>query len=189
MKLIKNFIIFLTILFLSSQTFAENVDQFLRTVDLTKLVGDEYVLNLEAQMKRQGGSTNNIDQLNQFIALVTDYNVGNTKITEFDSSQNITKQVTKEGPWIGVARFKQSEIPANPLQEGIQVCKDYASTNKIARVTIYKTQNTSQIIYDYAFKLPGAPSHYCQEVLYTPATRSCELGMVVKCEHHYKSHP
>lgn len=112
-----------------------------------------------------------------------------TVVTEFDSSQQKLKQMIYGMPWIGVADFTQADLPHVSLQDGLQMAKACLPTvgdavsDQVARVAIYKTLNTRQFVYDYAFKYANADSNYCQEILYTPVTQQCELGRVVLC--HY----
>jgi hypothetical protein len=165
-----------------------DVDKLFKKIDLTKLTGTNHAHNLMAQLSDPAASTDNINDMNDFIALSVNTN-NQTIIVEFDKNQNISKKITMPMPWVGVANFHKKEIPDTSLQEGLQAVRSCMSekgttlSEQITRVAIYKTLNTQQIVYDYVFKNENLPDGFCQEMLYTPDTRDCEAGMQVTC--HY----
>lgn len=81
--------------------------------------------------------------------------------------------------WLGVAQYSNHEILYD-LQLGFQQVKaNYNIPNaRAGRVTIYKTLNTGQIVYDYAVQI--SPT-LCQEYLFTPLTQGFQLGFRVNC--------
>jgi hypothetical protein len=87
-----------------------------------------------------------------------------------------------------VDHFTQNQIPALKLQDGLQLVKSCIATKmhrpapeRIHRITIYKIVQTSQVIYDYVFVMPRFSPGTCQEILYTPDTGDCEMGMSTVC--------
>jgi hypothetical protein len=162
-------------------------DQLFRTVDLMKLLGTDTPVNLQAQMKNPDAKTHNINDLDSFIAIGVIVPTYHTMIVEFDQDQNIMHSSYVDSPWVGVAYYHQSEIPALSLQQGltaVQACMAKSGTttpDDITRVVIYKTLNTSEIIYDYVFKDDSLPKKSCQEFLYSPSTDRCQKGMVTNC--------
>lgn len=193
MKLIKNSCAAAILLFLSSYTLANTLDvnKYLREVNLTKLINQEKSRNLSAQMNDPTGqaATRNIDEMSDFFVLAVNQK-NQTIMTEFDGQQNILSQNIKDFPWIGVKDFSQTgdlnKVPTT-LQEGLQLVqtcmarKQYPLSGEVHRVTIYKMQQTDQMVYDYAFKNPELPSSICEEILYIPATGECYNGAHVMC--------
>jgi hypothetical protein len=187
-------IIFIVLFLFCTSAFASNetidVDQFLRTVDLTKIIHTNRVLNLEAQMSDPKVNTTNIDDMTDFLALTSKgKGVIATWIAEFDGQSNILDQKAYQLPWIGVDHFIQNQIPPVKLQDGLQLVKSCIATKlhkpapeKIHRVVLYKTIQTKQIIYDYIFAMPEIlSSDVCQEILYVPDTGDCEMGLQTLC--------
>lgn len=82
--------------------------------------------------------------------------------------------------WIGVAQYSNREILYD-LQYGFERVKaNYNMPNaRAGSVTVYKTLNTGQLVYDYAVVL-RAPN-ICREYLFTPATGGFQLGFQVNC--------
>jgi hypothetical protein len=168
-----------------SQTNSFDTDKFLRTIDLQKLLEKNKALNLIAQLSDPSASTSNVDDMDDFIGIA---NIDTGSIfTEFDRYQDILQQIRMPFPWIGVAEFKQHQIPAITLQQGfesVQSCMAQQGepvSNTISRVVIYRTINSSHIVYDYLFTDKQLPWGTCQEVLYDPIGKNCEYGMIDNC--------
>ena len=98
----------------------------------------------------------------------------------FNKSLQNKGQVTIPG-WIGVARYSNHAIAAD-LQAGLlAVIAHFNLVNATAaNVVVYKTINTSQIVYDYSIPIRSTPS-ICQEYLFTPSTHGFQLGMAGAC--------
>lgn len=179
------------IAFFSTCVYSKNtidVDNLLKTADLTKLVGNSHALYLTAQTKDSSIVTSFVNELDDFVVLTSSVEEDNsTVITEFDQYQNVLKTVSLPEPWLGVALYLPAEIPALPLQDALQLVqscmadKGDPTPTEISRVTVYKTQRTAQMVYDYVFRDPNYPAGVCREVLYTPDTEDCERGMIVNC--------
>lgn len=163
------------------------VDAVLRKADLPKLIGTPEAVNLAAQPLDPKGSSVDVNTFNEFVALGVVSNPSvQTNMTSFNRDQVVLKKISIAGPWIGVAKYTQNEMPNVMLQDGlvaVQACMQKKGTptpsKEVSSVVIYKTLNTAQFVYDYSFKVPG--QSYCQEVLYTPATQGCEFGMQKAC--------
>lgn len=165
-----------------------NIDRFLKNVDLIKFIGKNHPANLGAQMRDPNASTRNVDELENFLAIGVLYPENNTVMTEFGIDQQIINTKTFDSPLLGVMEFSQKEIPMISLQQGLESLRTCMANQgvgvpeKITRLFIYKTVNTSDIVYDYVFKYGP---HACQEVLYTPAKgmhpEQCQMGMAVNC--------
>ena len=170
-----------------------NVDHLFKHAHLKRLIETSKARNLEAQTKDPDASTSNISDLTDFIAIGVIDPEGYTLITEFNKHQRIMEQAAYSESWLGVDNFLQKEIPNVTLQEGLDAVKTCMADKgdplpeKISRVIIYKTINTSQIIYDYLFRDPNLYPGVCQEILYTPATGACEIGMKVYCHYDVKN--
>lgn len=166
-----------------------NVDSLFKTADFVKIIGTDKVLNLMAQMSNPKATTPNINELNEFIVLSTVQPDYYTVIASFDKDQKIIKKVTYDEPWLGVSYLSQNELPSLTLQDGLQLAnacmlnKGQQIPDQVARVVIYKTINTQQIIYDYVLRNPKAKPGVCEEVLYSPATGECQNGLRPRC--HY----
>jgi hypothetical protein len=97
---------------------------------------------------------------------------------------NFNRQLQNKGQrslpgWIGVAQYSNHEIFYD-LQEGFQRVKaNYNMPNaRAGHVTVYKTINTGQLVYDYAVQISG---NVCQEYLFTPMTGGLQRGFQVNC--------
>lgn len=166
---------------------SENVDSILRHANLPKLIGTNEAVNLAAQPLDPKGSSNNVNTFNNFVALgVVSSPSVQTNMTSFNKKQIILQKTSMAGPWIGVARYTQNEIPNVLLQTGfmdVQACMSKKGTptpsKEVTNVVIYKALKDAQFVYDYSFKIPNKT--FCQEVLYIPATKSCTFGMQKSC--------
>ncbi|TAK77618.1 MAG: hypothetical protein EPO11_02455 [Gammaproteobacteria bacterium] len=166
-----------------------DIDTILKQADLQTLIGTDKAVNLGAQYQNPNASTNDVNNFNDFIAVGDlPWPIAHTNMTSFDANQTILHNRTRYQSWVGVANFKQDEIPDVSLQDGlmaVQVCmqqhRNPTPSDQVAHVIIYKTLNTARIVYDYAFIDPALTKGHCQEVLYTPATKSCEEGAVTMC--------
>jgi hypothetical protein len=166
-----------------------DVDNFLRTVDLMPITHTEQVINLDAQLSDPAASTTNINDMTDFLAMSSkSEGMVKTWIVEFNSQSTVLAQKAYRSPWVGVGQFKQSQIPTVKLQDGLALVKSCIATKmvkpapvKVHRVVIYKAIQSGQIVYDYIFKMPRLSEGSCQEILYTPDTNDCEMGMVVAC--------
>lgn len=173
----------------SSKEIIIDVDNFLRTVDLTKIIYTNNAVNLVAQLSDPTASTVNIDEMTDFFAMGSkDKGLINTWLVEFNNQSEALAQKNYRLPWIGVGKFIQSEIPKVKLQDGLQLVKSCIATKmlrpapeKIHRVVIFKAIQTNQMVYDYVFVTPRLPAGQCQEILYTPDTGDCQMGIVVAC--------
>jgi hypothetical protein len=173
---------------------SNTVDSVLKQADLPKLIGTNQAVNLAAQPMDPKGSSKDVNSFNDFIAIgVVSTPTMHTNMTNFNQQQIILKKVTRNEPWIGVAQYLQKDIPNLSLQDGlvaVQACMKKkgkpAPSQDVAHVTIYKTLNTAQFVYDYAFKMPGKTTS-CQEILYTPVTQDCEMGMQTDCHIHIEA--
>ena len=167
-----------------------SIDELFKSADLMKLINTKQAVNLQAQLSDPKASTAYVSDLNEFVArgvLFDQYDVGSTFVTQFDMDQTILHKIQYPVPWIGVQEFTQSELPTVSLQEGLELVKSCMAGKKefisdqITRVTIYKTIQSGQMIYDYVFKDSMLRPDLCQEVLYVPKTGDCEKGMIIKC--------
>lgn len=162
-----------------------DVDGFLKSANLTKIIGSDIALNLEAQLSDPNAATTQISDLGDFIVLT---DIGNeATAVEFDQFQNVLQSKNYKAPWLGVATYQQKDIPQVSLQNGLQLVQECMADkgdptpNEITRLVIYKTLNTTEMVYDYVFKDPNYDAGVCREVLYTPSTEDCERGMLVHC--------
>jgi len=139
----------MVLVFLPIITKSENlsVDSILRQANLPKLIGTNEALNLAAQPLDPKGSSINVNTFNNFIALgVVSSPSVQTNMTSFNEKQVILQKASMAGPWIGVARYTQSEIPNVLLQTGlmdVQACMSKKGTptpsKEVTNVVIYKT--------------------------------------------------
>src|SRR5579872_594702 len=190
---IKNKItIFVTIFLLSFSLAArsdDTIDTILKQADLPSLIGTDRAVNLGAQFQDPNASTTDVNMFNDFIAIgVLPVLITHTNFASFDSNQTVLKKATRYQSWFGVDSYRQAEIPDVTLQDGlvaVQSCMakrhNPTPSNQVANVIIYKTLNTARMIYDYAFIDPSLSPGNCQEILYTPATKTCEVGGVTAC--------
>jgi hypothetical protein len=81
--------------------------------------------------------------------------------------------------WLGNSPYSNHEIFYD-LQAGFsQVKARFNLPNaRAGNVTVYKTTNTKQIVYDYAVSLTPT---LCQQYLFTPATGDMQKGMQASC--------
>ena len=81
--------------------------------------------------------------------------------------------------WVGVAQYSNSDMTYD-LQSGFdQVKTAYKMpAARAGHVTVYKTINTGQLVYDYAVQKTKT---MCREYLFTPATGGIQFGFVVPC--------
>jgi hypothetical protein len=105
-------IIFIASLFLlcTSSAFSSNetidVDNFLRTVDLTKIIYTDRPVNLDAQMSNPNASTMNVDEMSDFLALGTkSKGTIKTWIAEFDSQSNVLSRKEYLSPLVWCGSF------------------------------------------------------------------------------------
>jgi len=176
-----------------------NVDKLMRNVNLMKLIDDRNAKNLHAQMKNPKKSTQFINELDEFIAVGFKLQpFEKTTIVEFNKNYKELKRKIYFEPWFGVGEFNPKEIPTTTLQQGwenAQSCMERqgdAIPKELKRVVIFKTLNTSRIIYDYVFEDPKGMSGICKEVLYTPIQKNvsketCERGVVTTCHFDIKN--
>ncbi|MGA7676011.1 MAG: hypothetical protein WCA78_13315 [Rhizomicrobium sp.] len=153
---------------------AETLTQFFGTSDLTALAKDTMVLNLEAQSATKTAQTD-VNAFDDFFLI----NGTGKLVVNFDSALHNKGEVAIPG-WIGVARYSNHMIKSD-IQAGYEAVKaKYKLTSPLGHVTIYKTLNTSQLVYDYAVEQsPG--DTVCQEYLYVPAKHAFQVGMTVGC--------
>lgn len=163
-----------------------DVDHYLRTVDLTKLVNQNTVRNLSAQLIDPLATTDKVDDMTDFFAIAVN-DASDTTLTEFDTLQTILKQSIVHQPWVGVGDYAQSDIPRTTLQEGLDLvktcmaAKGHALSGQIHRVTVYKIVQNQQMIYDYIFQDASLPPNQCQEILFAPSIGDCQIGLKVNC--------
>jgi hypothetical protein len=122
--------------------------------------------------RQQGRAQADVNAFNDFYLI---NGIGKLKVRFNGQLQNLG-QVALPG-WLGVAQYSNHEILYD-LQLGFQQVKaNYNIPNaRAGRVTIYKTLNTGQIVYDYAVQI--SPTS-CQEYLFTPLTQGFQLGFRV----------
>jgi hypothetical protein len=151
----------------------ETLTQFFSTSDLTALSQGPNVMNLAAQSLKKKP----VADLNTFDDFFLINGTG-TLVVNFDHALKNKGEVKIPG-WVGAAAYSNHDIKTD-LTAGFQaVMKAYAPKGMLANLVVYKTLNTSQMVYDYAFTIPGSQS--CQEYLYVPALGSTELGMTKGC--------
>jgi hypothetical protein len=83
--------------------------------------------------------------------------------------------------WIGVAQYSNHDISAD-IQDGFEKVKAryHMPAANAGHVTVYKTLNTGQLVYDYAVQRTSGAAR-CQEYLFTPATGGFQLGLQTAC--------
>jgi hypothetical protein len=152
---------------------AQSLTFFFNTAFLDPLAKSPLLLNLTAQSANKVAQAD-VNAFNEFYLI---NGIGKLKVRFNGQLQNLG-QVALPG-WIGVAQCSNHEILYD-LQMGFQQVKvNYNIPNaRAGRVTIYKTLNTGQIVYDYAVQI--SPT-LCQEYLFTPLTQGFQLGFRVNC--------
>jgi len=154
---------------------AQSLTQFFQSANLDPLAHSPMLLNLEAQSASKTAQPD-VNAFDDFFLI----NGPGKLVVNFDKQLQNKGDVPLPG-WIGVAQYSNHAITAD-LQEGFEKVKaHYKMPNaKAGHVTVYKTLNTGQLVYDYAVqRTPGAPS--CQEYLFTPSTGGFQLGMQTGC--------
>jgi hypothetical protein len=151
-----------------------SLTDFFKTSNLQPLAGTPMLLNLGAQMDHRTFQ----QDVNNFDDFMLIDGTGKKRVV---FNRHLMNQGTMTlGGWMGVAQFDNHTISSD-LQAGWQAVKaKYSLTNGVAHVIVYKTINTSQLVYDYAVQL-GSSGMDCQEYLYTPATGGFQLGMRTGC--------
>jgi len=131
-------------------------------------------LNLIAQSTTHTPQAN-VNAYNDFYLI---NGLGKLKVRFSGNLQNLG-QVHIPG-WIGVLQYHNSEIISD-IQFGFQQVKTHFNmpNARAARVVVYKTINTHQIVYDYVVQTTS--SLRCQEYLYTPITGGYQRGMITGC--------
>jgi hypothetical protein len=150
------------------------LSKFFSTANLQPLAGTPTVLNLAAQMDHRTMQ----DDMNKFDEYMLISGDGKKRV--FFNRHLMSQGTMNIGNWIGVAPFDNHTVTPD-IEAGWQAVKTkYSLTRGAAHVIVYKTLNTSQLVYDYAAPV-GHSDMDCQEYLYTPATRSMQLGMKTMC--------
>jgi len=151
-----------------------SLTQFFATSNLEPLSGTPTLLNLGAQTANRVF----VQDVNTFDNFMLINGSGKKRVV---FNRHLTNEGSLNlGSWIGVAQFDNHTITSD-LQAGwLAVKAKYSLTNGVAHVIVYKTINTSQLVYDYAVQL-GSSGMNCQEYLYTPATGDFQLGMQTGC--------
>ncbi|MBV8978558.1 MAG: hypothetical protein JO261_04425 [Alphaproteobacteria bacterium] len=151
-----------------------SLTQFFATSNLEPLSGTPTMLNLGAQMDHRTFQ----QDVNNFDDFMLIDGTGKKRVM---FNRHLMKQGSMAlGSWVGVAQFDNHSITAD-LQAGWQAVKaKYSLTTGLAHVIVYKTLNTSQLVYDYAVQL-GNSDMNCQEYLYTPATGAFQPGFRTGC--------
>lgn len=173
-----------------------DVDALLKNADLINLITQNQAINLIAQLKDPDATAHTVEDFDDFIAVgglqLSDQSI----YTEFDKDQNILQKQIQDNPApLGVQEFIQKDIPSFTFEDGLKHVKTcmadqgQAIPDEITRIIVYKTINTNQVVYDYAFKKSNGR---CQEVLYTPPQpgvehEQCEYGMDVDCHFDFSN--
>ncbi len=153
---------------------AQSLTSFFQTANLFPLAQSPTVLNLVAQSTTKTPQAN-VNAFNDFFLI----NGPGKLVVNFNKNLQNKGQVPIKG-WIGVLPYSNHEIFSDIQREFDQVKARYNMPNaRAARVTVYKTVNTHQLVYDYAVQTTSSVS--CREYLYTPATNGFQLGMVTRC--------
>lgn len=153
---------------------AQNLTTFLSTSDLTKIARTSEVRDLAAQNAAKTGSQD-VNTFDDFYLI----NGTGHLVVNFDHSLKVKGQAEIPG-WFGPASMSNKEITAD-IQDGwLVVKKAFGLSGPVANVTVYKTLNTSQIVYCYT-ALPADSNNMCMQYLYTPATKKTEPGMKATC--------
>lgn len=159
-----------------SPVYAQSLTFFFKTAYLEPLAQTPTVLNLAAQSSRKVPQAD----LNAFDDYFLINGNGRLKVNFNRQLQN-KGQVDLPG-WVGVAPFNNFAISYD-LQSGFERVKEHFGmpTARAARVTVYRTFNTGQLVYDYA--VPNLPTtgSSCREYLFSPDSGQIELGMTVTC--------
>jgi hypothetical protein len=151
-----------------------SLTEFFKTSNLQPLAGTPMLLNLGAQMDHRTFQ----QDVNNFDDFMLINGTGKKRVV-FNRHLMNQGGITL-GSWIGVAQFDNHAITAD-LQEGWQAVKaKYNLTSPVAHVIVYKTLNTSELVYDYAVQL-GTSDMNCQEYLYTPSTKNFQTGLKTMC--------
>lgn len=164
----------LTVAFLAATpASAQSLTSFFNSAPLATLAQSQTILTLTAQSVSKVARAD----VNAF----DDYSLINgpgTLRVHFNRQLQNLGQVSMKG-WYGVAPYSNNDIVYD-LQLGFDRVK--AAYNmpaaRAGNVTVYKTVNTGQIVYDYAV-LKTATT--CREYLFTPATGGIQLGFMVNC--------
>jgi hypothetical protein len=141
---------------------AQSLTFFFNSAYLDPLAQSPLVLNLTAQTANKVAQAD-AKAFNDYFLI----NGPGRLMVNFDRQLQNKGQVPLPG-WIGVAQYSNHEIFYD-LQDGFQRMKaNYNMPNaRAGHVTIYKTLNTGQLLYDYAVQI--SPT-LCQEYLFTPFT-------------------
>lgn len=152
---------------------AQSLTFFFKTAYLDPLAQSPLLLNLTAQSSQKVPQAS-VDAFDDYFLI----NGPGRLMVNFNSALQNKGQVALPG-WIGVAQYSNYAISYD-LQGGfLQVKAKYNMPNaRVARVTIYRTLNTGQLVYDYAVPRAGGR---CQEYLFTPDNAGFQLGMQVNC--------
>ncbi|MEA2876953.1 MAG: hypothetical protein QOF14_2149 [Hyphomicrobiales bacterium] len=153
---------------------AQNLTSFFRNANLVPLAQSPMVLNLVAQSTSKTPQAN-VNAYNDFYLI----NGPGKRAVRFNANLQNLGQAPLPG-WIGVLQYPNHEILTD-IQFGFQQVKAHYNipNARAARVTVYKTINTHQLVYDYVVQTSSPVS--CREYLYTPATGGYQLGMVTRC--------
>lgn len=157
----------------SAPASAQPLTLFLRSAPLGGLAQSPDVLNLSAQPVNKVPQ-NTVNAFNDFYLI---NGPGKLKVHFNEFLQNLGQKALPG--WIGVARYSNHAIFYD-LDIGWEEVKAHYKmpSARVARVTVYKTLNTGQLVYDYAVPMNGG---VCREYLFTPETQGFQLGMVVNC--------
>lgn len=151
-----------------------SLTDFFKTSNLQPLSGTPMLLNLGAETRNRTFEQD-VNSFDDFMLID-----GTGKKRVGFNRQLVNQGTMTLGGWMGVAQFDNHAISSD-LQAGWQAVKaKYSLTNGVAHVIVYKTLNTSQLVYDYAVQL-GSSGMNCQEYLYTPATHGFQTGMQTGC--------
>jgi hypothetical protein len=154
---------------------AQSLTDFFKNANLDPLAQSPMVLNLEAQSASKTAQAD-VNAFDDFFLI----NGPGKLVVNFSKTLQNKGQVSIPG-WIGVAQYSNHDISAD-LQEGFQKVKAnfHMPNAKAGHVTVYKTINTQQFVYDYAVQ-PTPKSTQCQEYLFTPATGGFQRGLMTSC--------
>lgn len=153
---------------------AQSLTFFFNTSWLYPLAQSPLILNLSAQSSSKIAQAD-VNAFNDFYLI---NGPGKLRLHFNHQLQNLG-QVPLPG-WIGVAQYSNHDIFYD-LQAGFERVKaNYHMPNaRAGSVTVYKTLNTGQLVYDYAVLVQ--PPNICREYLFTPATGGFQLGFQVNC--------
>lgn len=138
---------------------AQSLTFFFNTAWLDPLAQSPLILNLSAQSASKIAQPN-VNAFNDFYLI---NGPGKLRVHFNHQLQNLG-QVPLPG-WIGVAQYSNHEIFYD-LQMGFERVKaNYNMPNaRAGSVTVYKTLNTGQLVYDYAVLIQ--PPNRCREYLF-----------------------